>query len=151
MSKFNFNDDRVFIIKELLKLNTPITTIARQIGCQYGTLVTFLKREGIEYNKNPGRRGFPHIERLKNYSSSEEYMNSVISPKNSILLRLLEKERGYRKCEICQNEFWNGKPIPLEIHHIDGDHSNKSPDNIQMVCPNCHTQTDNYKSKNMKK
>lgn len=53
-----------------------------------------------------------------------------------------------RKCECCGNEIWNGKEIPLEIHHIDGDHLNNELDNLQILCPNCHAQTDNYKNRN---
>lgn len=150
MSKFNFNEEHVSLIKSLLATNTSITAVARELGCQYGTLIRFLKKMNIEYSTNQGRKGLPHLERRKE-RTAEEYLNSVVTPKSSVLLKLLEKERGYRKCEICQNEFWNDKQIPLEIHHIDGDHNNKKIENILMVCPNCHAQTDNYKSKNMKK
>ncbi len=58
--------------------------------------------------------------------------------------------RGH-KCEVCGNETWNDKPIPLEIHHIDGDHLNNELDNLQILCPNCHAQTDNFKGRNIKK
>ena len=152
MSKFNFTDKKVNTIKEALKANTPIGAIAKTVGCQYSTLVRYLKKENIKYNTNQGRKGTPHTERrTEERLSAEEYLNSVINPKSYILIRLLEKERGYRKCEVCQNTEWNSKPIPLEIHHIDGNHNNKSISNILMVCPNCHAQTDNYKSKNMKR
>ena len=150
MSKFNFDENIKQIILGLIELKLPITEIARRIGCQYRTLKNFLKQEKIEYKGNPSRKGIPHIESQKNMSS-EEYMKSVITPKNSVLIRLLSKERGYRKCEVCQNDKWNGKDIPLEIHHIDGNHQNRRVSNILMICPNCHAQTDNYKSKNMKK
>lgn len=150
MSKFDFNNERKTYILELISQNIPITEIARKIGCQYETLKSFLVKENIEYKGNPSRKGLPHLESRKN-CSAQEYINSVITPKNSVLIRLLSNERGYRKCEICQNEFWNEKEIPLEIHHIDGNHENKKIENILMVCPNCHAQTDNYKSKNMKK
>ena len=44
-----------------------------------------------------------------------------------------------------------GKPISLEVHHIDGNGKNNSLDNLQLLCPNCHSQTENYKGKNVKK
>jgi hypothetical protein len=53
-------------------------------------------------------------------------------------------------CEECKNTHWNGLLIPLDIHHIDGNPRNNRPENIRVLCPNCHTQTDNYKSKNRK-
>lgn len=44
------------------------------------------------------------------------------------------------KCEICGLSEWQGKPIPLELHHIDCDHYNNELENLQIVCPNCHAQ-----------
>lgn len=56
-----------------------------------------------------------------------------------------------RKCECCGLTEWNNKPIPLQIHHIDGDNLNNELDNLQLLCPNCHAQTDNYCGKNKEK
>lgn len=58
--------------------------------------------------------------------------------------------RGH-KCEQCGNTTWNNQEIPLEIHHLDGDHLNNVLDNLQLLCPNCHAQTNNYKGKNQRK
>jgi hypothetical protein len=54
------------------------------------------------------------------------------------------------KCQKCGSFKWNGSIIPLEIHHIDGDKKNNKLSNLMVLCPNCHAQTSNYKSKNMK-
>lgn len=56
-------------------------------------------------------------------------------------------EFGYKLeiCECCGNSTWLGSKIPLEVHHKDGDHSNNEISNIQLLCPNCHSLTDNYK------
>lgn len=51
-------------------------------------------------------------------------------------------------CEICGIVEWNNKPISLECDHIDGDHTNNRPENLRIICPNCHSQTDTYKAKN---
>lgn len=58
--------------------------------------------------------------------------------------------RGY-KCECCGNSEWLGKPIKLEVHHIDGDHYNNELENLQLLCPNCHSMTPNWRGKNNKK
>lgn len=64
---------------------------------------------------------------------------------------ILLEENG-RKCDVCgQNEIWNGKPLILQLHHKDGHDKNKMKENTAIVCPNCHTQTDNYCNKNMSK
>lgn len=69
---------------------------------------------------------------------------------------LLKKIKQYNlkdcsKCEICGISDWMGKPITFQVHHKDGDRTNDELDNLQILCPNCHTQTDNYGSKNIKK
>jgi 5-methylcytosine-specific restriction endonuclease McrA len=56
----------------------------------------------------------------------------------------LIKKRG-NKCESCGFETWLDFPITLEIHHIDGDKTNNSEDNLQLLCPNCHSVTDNWR------
>ena len=52
-------------------------------------------------------------------------------------------------CEVCGTSEWNGETAPLELHHIDGDINNNVDSNLQVVCPNCHAQTDNYCGKNI--
>ena len=54
-------------------------------------------------------------------------------------------------CELCNTSEWLGSPITLEIHHIDGNNKNNELSNLQILCPNCHSQTDNYRAKNIKK
>jgi len=36
----------------------------------------------------------------------------------------------------------------MELHHVDGDRTNHLLENLEMICPNCHSQTDNYRAKN---
>ena len=59
----------------------------------------------------------------------------------------LEEIRG-KKCEICENDKWMDKDIPLDVHHIDGDSDNNNLDNLKLICPNCHRQTKTYGGKN---
>jgi 5-methylcytosine-specific restriction endonuclease McrA len=57
-------------------------------------------------------------------------------------------ERG-KRCENCGLSEWLGKPIVIELHHIDGNADNSDPSNLQLICPNCHSQTETYKAANM--
>ena len=70
---------------------------------------------------------------------------------NKVRLRLLEE--GYKdyRCECCGNTEWLGQPIPLELHHKDGDPTNNTLDNFELRCPNCHALTDSYRGKNCRK
>jgi len=54
------------------------------------------------------------------------------------------------KCQLCGwgERNLSTNTIPLEIHHIDGDYTNNKEENLQLLCPNCHSLTDTYKSHN---
>ena len=70
------------------------------------------------------------------------------SIKSFIRNYLLDKY-GY-KCQLCgwgeENPYTHN--IPLEIHHKDGNYQNNDECNLQVLCPNCHSLTDTYKSLN---
>lgn len=66
-------------------------------------------------------------------------------------IRKLLIRRVNNTCEYCRLSRWMDKKIPLEMHHVDGNNKNNSPDNLHIICPNCHSQTDNFRSKNIKR
>jgi hypothetical protein len=49
---------------------------------------------------------------------------------------------------VCSIETWNDKPIVLELEHKDGNSENNRPENLCLICPNCHSQTETFKGKN---
>lgn len=51
-----------------------------------------------------------------------------------------------RKCEICGLTEWLNKPITIEVHHIDGDRNNNLAENLQLLCPNCHSYTPKWRN-----
>lgn len=56
------------------------------------------------------------------------------------------------KCQLCS---WSHKnpvtnKVPLEMNHIDGNGFNNKLDNLQLICPNCHSLTPNFKALNKK-
>ncbi len=64
-------------------------------------------------------------------------------------LRLIEDGILKNMCKCCGLEnSWNGKKIELELDHIDGDSKNHNLKNLRLLCPNCHSQTETFRSKN---
>lgn len=62
---------------------------------------------------------------------------------NTVFRKALIEERGCQ-CEWCHNTTWLNQPIKLELHHIDGDNTNNTKENLLLLCPNCHSYTENY-------
>lgn len=75
---------------------------------------------------------------------------STGQPVSSHRLKLKILKFGIKEhiCEECENVEWLGKKIPLELHHINGNRFDNRIENLKLLCPNCHTFTDNYRSKN---
>lgn len=63
------------------------------------------------------------------------------------LRRYLIRTRTH-ECSICFYSLWQGRKIPLEVDHKDGNSENNSEGNLRLICPNCHAQTPTYKGKN---
>jgi len=61
--------------------------------------------------------------------------------------QILAEIRGY-KCECCGLSEWQGNSIVLQVDHINGDPYNDNPDNLRLICPNCHSQTDTFAGAN---
>lgn len=55
-------------------------------------------------------------------------------------------------CNICKlKPFWNNKKLTLQIDHINGVHNDNRLENLRWLCPNCHSQTDSFAGRNLKK
>jgi hypothetical protein len=121
-----------------------------KIGLQFSTF----KRRAIKlgcYNTNQSGKGinkkFAHRYELDDIMNGKhpQYQS------NKLRKRLLNDGIKENKCEVCELSVWLGQPIKLELHHIDGDRNNNSIENLQVLCPNCHSYTENYKGKNIRK
>ena len=71
-----------------------------------------------------------------------------VAIKSSHAINALVFLKGHR-CENCGLTSWMNQPISLEVHHVDGDYLNNDIDNLKLLCPNCHSLTDNYRGKNI--
>lgn len=89
-----------------------------------------------------GKKLFHHLKRMH---GRWESLGSDRSRKR----RLIE-ELGHR-CKVCENTEWMSKQIPIEIDHIDGNPENNEKENLRLICPNCHAQTETYKGRNIGK
>jgi len=62
--------------------------------------------------------------------------------------RLIDAGLKENRCERCGIETWRGKPLNMQLHHINGNGSDNRLENIIFLCANCHSQTDTYGGRN---
>lgn len=66
--------------------------------------------------------------------------------------KLIEENLIANVCSICGNSGeWNNMPLTLQLDHIDGDSLNNTLENLRILCPNCHTQTETFGGKSCNK
>lgn len=65
-----------------------------------------------------------------------------------VKLRLLDAGLKAPLCERCGLSEWRSKPLALELHHLNGDGLDNRLENLELLCPNCHSQTDTWGGKN---
>lgn len=58
--------------------------------------------------------------------------------------RLIREGLKESRCEICGITEWLGRPLSMELHHVNGDGDDNRLENLQLLCGNCHSQTDNW-------
>jgi hypothetical protein len=65
--------------------------------------------------------------------------------------RLLSDGLKEPECEECGIREWRGRPLPLELHHMNGDPLDHRLENLNLLCPNCHSQTDTWGGRNARR
>jgi DNA-binding CsgD family transcriptional regulator len=63
-------------------------------------------------------------------------------------LRLLRLGLKDGSCEQCGISEWRGRPLSVALHHVNGDRLDNRLENLELLCPNCHSQTDTYSGRN---
>ena len=116
----------------------PKSYMCKQLGCKQETLNSYLKKMGIEYAGQQAKKG--------QFKGSNVYRPAQYYIKNNLPIqshRLKEKlvRDGLKQdcCEKCGVSDWLGVKLPLELHHKDGNHHNNQLENLEILCPNCHS------------
>ena len=116
----------------------PKSYMCAELKCKQTTLNSYLEKMGIEYAGQQNKKG--QFKGSNKYKPASDYFDNS-KPIQSFKL----KEKLFRdglkdeKCEICGVSIWQGVKLPLELHHKNGNHLDNSFENLQILCPNCHS------------
>lgn len=104
----------------------------------------------VEYGLNTGP-GYNHIKFIPLSEILVE--DSAYTNITRLKIRLLREGLLEPKCYAvdCGLTEWKGKPISLQLDHINGDNLDHRIENLRLLCPNCHSQTDTFAGKNKRK
>ena len=141
------------IIKKSNNLNCVCSVLGKKAtNNNYNKLRKIIKK----YNIDTSHFKYTGCFKTKRKLTKDDYFvkNSKIAS-SIIREKLFEFCLKPRKCEKCGRTTWTidniEHSIPLQVHHIDGDRSNNELNNLMVLCPNCHTFTDNYCGKKLRK
>lgn len=159
MKRRTYSDDQ---IKSAVKSSKSIAEVLRKLGLRdlggnYRTIKNHINRLGLDTSHFTGQLWSKGKSKDKDFinssaSSLDDIFSNKVGIKSSYLKeRLIKAGLKERKCEACKRTEWEGQPIPTELHHKDGNHNNNSLDNLQILCPNCHSLTDSYRGRGVSK
>ncbi|QKZ15471.1 HNH endonuclease signature motif containing protein [Spirosoma sp. KUDC1026] len=121
------------------------------LGMNYKTLCFHAKRLGCFKPNQPGKGLSKEPSKIPIAIARIFDGTHTTYQTHKLKKRLLKEGYKQAQCELCGLSEWMGRQIPLELHHRNGVNIDNSLDNLELLCPNCHALTDNYRAKNIKK
>lgn len=154
--KANYSKENLeSVIRESFSLAEVLRKIGlRDAGSNFVTLKKYIDKYGLNTSHftgerwNKGKTEFTD-KRVKAKDIEDVFNNKIPIKTYNLKEKLFTLGYKEKKCEKCGcGTEWEGLPLTLELHHIDGNHYNNNLNNLQILCPNCHSQTETYRSRN---
>lgn len=139
---------------EAVKTSTSVRQVLSKIGVKeaggnYKVARDKIKRLNLDTSHFTGMgwlKGQTHkhtTKPIEYYLTEDSYHQSY-----KLKLRLISEGIKKHKCECCGIIQWRGQPTPIELDHINGNNRDNRLENLRLLCPNCHAQTDTYRGRN---
>lgn len=119
--------------------HTHISSRVRVLGISTAHFTGPARPEGAALKRRRRAAGEPLVELAPDHARRVP---------GSRLKRALGELGVPEQCALCGTEpLWHGRPLPLEVDHVDGDWRNNRRANLRLLCPNCHSTTDTYRGR----
>jgi len=141
--------DLSMTLQDAISSSNSMAEAAKKLDMPFMTF----KRRALElglYKTNQGSKG-----QSKPYKGVKFITQDILDGKhpqydtNKLKKRLVTEGILVYNCTSCGiGDEYHGKPITLQLDHIDGNRFNHGLDNLRLLCPNCHSQTDTWCGRN---
>lgn len=150
--KCKYKEIELELLKEIVRSSTTYSDVMRALGYTNNRGNSYLGIKAYLKSKNISTSHFKGKAHGNQYNASYKLKDILVkSSSYSNLTRL--KARVLRaglleyKCNKYGITEWNGEPIVLQLHHLNGDNRDNRLENLVLLCPNCHSQTENFSGK----
>ena len=139
-------------IIEACSSSLTMAEAAAKTDLHYNTFSRRAKLLGV-FRANVGGKG---RSKPKNDGNGKTPLNEILEGKHpsyqtfKLKNRLIKEGLKQNVCEKCGISEWNNSPIMCELDHINGNSRDHRLENLQILCPNCHSQTDTFRAKNIR-
>lgn len=140
---------------ELLKKSSTISEVLFKLGYTvkgnswgYSQVKRRMDDLNLDHSIFKGRSAIIKTTKLNNIKK-EDILKENCKHQRTVLRRYIIKNNLIPyKCAICGCTEWQGKTLSLELDHINGINNDNRLENLRFLCPNCHSQTSTYGSRN---
>jgi len=153
MRKFT-NEQFIIAVRESRSISETLTKIGlRPTGGNYKQFRKYANEMIVDYSHFEGKGWRIGDKQPVVQAQSLSELLVEYSTYNTWRLkkRLIKEKIFIEECSKCKLTEWLGQPIPLELDHINGINTDNRLENLRLLCPNCHAQTDTYRGKNQKR
>lgn len=147
-------------VEDAVRLSPSAASALRMLGLRvaggnYKTLHSQIAANGLDTSHWTGQahlRGRSHNWARKMPLSDILIVNSSYRGGSyKLKMRLIAENALKQRCALCGITQWRGLALRLHLDHVNGKSTDNRLENLRLLCPNCHSQTDTYCGKNKRR
>lgn len=140
------------LMESAIRDSYSIAEVCRKIGLKphgsnYKTIKSKIELYNLDISHFTGQawnKGKSYSKETARLSLDKILQEGVIYCSDTLKKRLIKQNLKKNECELCHI---SGEKVGLELHHINGDHYDNRIENLQILCPNCHSKTPNFRNR----